>query len=298
MDLQTHGTVKYPTTELLETSANRGWSTISVELRSHQPIIMPASVPTHTEIGLMIIGNKNCLIKRTGAGQTQCAAPTTGAIWISPIGVGDDEATLTASVPQSLHLYLPEFLFSRLRDDFKLPSAPAHSIRYVSGIRDPVIQQIGNSLLCELTNETAAGRMYAETASMMLAARLLQKHCESGTCAPIESSLHPLDDSRLRRVFEYIAAHIKDDISIEKLAKIACYSPFHFARKFTLATGIPPHRYISRMRIENAMEELAAGKLPLAQIALNANFSSQASFTRAFHRTIGMTPKEYQRQRR
>jgi AraC family transcriptional regulator len=52
------------------------------------------------------------------------------------------------------------------------------------------------------------------------------------------------------------------------------------------------------MRLENAMAELAAGKLPLAEIALNAHFSSQASFTRAFHRATGMTPKEYRRRRR
>jgi AraC family transcriptional regulator len=62
--------------------------------------------------------------------------------------------------------------------------------------------------------------------------------------------------------------------------------------------GMPPHRYISRIRLENAMAELAAGKLPLAEIGLNAHFSSQASFTRAFHRATGMTPKEYQRRRR
>jgi AraC family transcriptional regulator len=38
--------------------------------------------------------------------------------------------------------------------------------------------------------------------------------------------------------------------------------------------------------------------LPLAEIALNSRFSCQASFTRAFHRATGMTPKEYQRRRR
>ena len=81
------------------------------------------------------------------------------------------------------------------------------------------------------------------------------------------------------------------------LAGIAGYSLFHFARKFTLAVGVPPHRYISRIRLENAMAELAAGKLPLAEIAFNAHFSSQASFTRAFHRATGMTPREYQRHR-
>ena len=139
--------------------------------------------------------------------------------------------------------------------------------------------------------------MYVEAASLTLAARLLQKHCDSGACASAESSAHSLDHIRLRRVLDYIAANIGDDITLVDLAGIAGYSAFHFARKFTLAMGISPHRYISRIRLENAMAQLAAGKLPLAEIALNAQFSSQASFTRASHRATGMTPKEYQRRR-
>jgi AraC family transcriptional regulator len=205
---------------------------------------------------------------------------------------------VSGDVPQSLHLYLPETLFARLRNDFKLPVAPSHSIRFVSGIRDPVIQEIGQSVLAELTDETAAGRMYVETASLTLAARLLQNYCDSGICAPTESPAHGLDHIRLRRVLDYIAANIADDITLVNLAGIAGYSAFHFARKFTLAMGISPGRYISNIRLENALTELPAGKLPLAEIALNAHFSSQASFTRAFHRATGTTPKEYQRRRR
>jgi AraC family transcriptional regulator len=52
------------------------------------------------------------------------------------------------------------------------------------------------------------------------------------------------------------------------------------------------------MRLENAMAEIAAGRLPLAEVALNARFSSQASFTRAFRRATGMTPAEYRRRLR
>jgi AraC family transcriptional regulator len=70
-----------------------------------------------------------------------------------------------------------------------------------------------------------------------------------------------------------------------------------FARKFAIATGVSPMRYVTRMRLDKAMADLAAGKLPLAQIALSAGFSSQASFTRAFGRATNMTPKEYPRQR-
>src|SRR3977135_89705 len=111
--------------------------------------------------------------------------------------------------------------------------------------------------------------MYVKPSPLTLAARLLQKHCDSGACACTESSAHSLDHIRLRRVLDYIAAHIRHDIPLANLASIAGYSTFHFARKFTLAMGISPHRYISRMRLENAMAQLAAGKLPLAEIAPN-----------------------------
>jgi AraC family transcriptional regulator len=297
MELQTHGVRKYPpTSALLASSAGLGWSTISVELRSHGVSEAPAIVPQHVEICLVVAGNKDGLLRRTGAGFHQEATPKTGAVWLSPAGVGK-EIVITAPIPQTMHLYLPTALFDRLKDDFTLPVAPAHSIRHAFGIGDDVIDQIGRSILSELTVETAASRVYVEAASLTLAARLLQKYCDSGACAPTESSAHSLDHIRLRRVLDYIAANIEDDITLVDLAGIAGYSLFHFARKFTLAMGIAPHRYISRMRLEKAMAELAAGKLPLAEIALNAHFSSQASFTRAFHRATGMTPKEYRRRR-
>jgi AraC family transcriptional regulator len=67
---------------------------------------------------------------------------------------------------------------------------------------------------------------------------------------------------------------------------------------FARVVGVSPHRYVSRLRLEKAMAEITAGGLSLAQIALNARFSSQASFTRAFLRATGVTPGEYRRHRR
>jgi AraC family transcriptional regulator len=236
------------------------------------------------------------LIRRNGAGFYQEATPRTGAISLSPAGVSKDFA-ITAPIPETAHLYLPTTLFDRLKDDFKLPAAPAFSIRYLACIGDDLIDHLGRSILSEVAVERAASRMYVETASLTLAARLLHRYCDSGACAALETSTHCLDNVRLRRVLDFIKANIKSDITLEDLAGIACYSPFHFARKFAVAMGIAPHAYISQIRLEIAMAELAAGKLPLAEIALNTRFSSQASFTRAFRRATGMTPMEYRRRR-
>jgi len=298
MELQAQGVRKYPpTSALLASSAGLGWSTMSVELRSHGAIEAPAIVPQHVEIFLVVAGNKAGLVRRAGAGFCQEATPNTGAIWLSPAGVGK-EIVITAPIPQTMHLYLPVALFDRLKDDFNLPVAPAHSIRHAVGIGDDVIDQVGRSILCELTAETAAGRMYVETASLMLAARLIHKYCDFGSSTVCALDAHPLDHVRLRRVLDYISTNVDDDITLADLARVGGQSPFHFARKFTLAMGVSPKRYVSRMRLDRAMAELAAGRLPLAQIAHNASFSSQASFTRAFRRATGMTPREYRRRRR
>jgi AraC family transcriptional regulator len=297
MDAKIHAVRKYPTTSaLLASSAGLGWSTLSVELRAHGACETPTVIAQHVEICLVIVGNKNGLVRRTEAGLLQEAMPKSGAIWLSPAGVGK-EIAISAPIPETMHLYLPATLFDRLEHDFNLPVAPGRTIRHLAGLRDELIEQMGRSVLAELNNETSVGRMYVETASLTLAARLLLKHSESGVGASLETSSHDLDHNRLRRVLEYIAENIGDDITLVKLAETAGYSPFHFARKFQLAMGITPHRYVSRMRLENAMAELAAGNLSVAEVALNAHFSSQASFTRAFHRATGVTPKEFRRRR-
>jgi AraC family transcriptional regulator len=132
----------------------------------------------------------------------------------------------------------------------------------------------------------------------MLAAHIIRRYCDSGSCSRTATASTQLDQVRIRQVLDFISAHRGDEITLADLAQVAGLSTFHFTRMFTRAVGLPPYRYLSRLRLDNAMTEITAGKLSLAQIALNAGFSSQASFTRAFLRATGVTPGEYRRHRR
>jgi AraC-like DNA-binding protein len=149
--------------------------------------------------------------------------------------------------------------------------------------------------LVEAACRARDGDREATRAHIEHAIALLRGKPSLGQKAILESSAHRLDNRRLRRVLDYIDANIRNDICLEDLAGIAHYSLFHFARKFTVAMGISPQRHISEVRMKVAMAELVAGTLPLAVIAFNAHFSSQASFTRAFRRATGVTPLEYRR---
>jgi AraC family transcriptional regulator len=179
-------------------------------------------------------------------------------------------------------------------DDYNLPAVPGRSIRYSCGVQDGLINQIGLSVLSEMTCAIAAGRMLVETSSLLLAARLAHSHSETELIRSPIGSGHRLDGGRLRRVLAYIEEHLAEDITVTDLANVACLSIFHFTRAFAAATGVPPHRYVSQRRLESAKAMIATGS-PLSEIAFNCQFSSQSSFTRAFRRATGMTPAEYRR---
>ncbi|MCC8935688.1 helix-turn-helix transcriptional regulator [Bradyrhizobium sp. Arg68] len=103
----------------------------------------------------------------------------------------------------------------------------------------------------------------------------------------------PLDDRRLRRVMQFIAANLQNRIRLKDLAAVANLSPFHFARSFRKATGETPYRFVRECRLERSKQLLAQNDAALAEISLRCHFSSQSSFTRAFKRAFGQSPGRY-----
>ena len=287
---------KYPNSTLLKSSKDLGWSTLLAELHSHSRYEGPgAAAPTDAMVGVVVRGSDEGLLTYKFAGSWQSTRPTTGSIHLRPIGVNSDEARIGSVNMQALHLYVPTGVFTGLMDDYNLPAVPGRSIRYSCGVQDELINQIGLSVLSEMMCPTAAGRMLVETSSLMLAARLAHAHAETELIRLPILTPHRLDDVRLRRVLAYVEEHLAEDITVADLANVACLSIFHFTRAFAAATGVPPHRYVSRRRLETARAMIATGRASLSEIALECRFSSQSSFTRAFRRATGVTPAEYRR---
>jgi len=101
-------------------------------------------------------------------------------------------------------------------------------------------------------------------------------------------------EKRLNRVLEFIEAHLQDEIRLEKLAEVACFSPFHFHRIFTALVGEPPAEFVRRLRLERAANLLLNNPLPpVTEIALSCGFSSSALFARLFRERFGQSPTEW-----
>ena len=95
------------------------------------------------------------------------------------------------------------------------------------------------------------------------------------------------------KVLVYIEDHIDEDISIDDLNKISCYSPFHFHRIFHLVVGETLYHYIRRLRLEKAAMKLRYTDQSITRIALDAQYDTPSAFTRAFKHSIGQSPRNY-----
>jgi transcriptional regulator of acetoin/glycerol metabolism len=107
-----------------------------------------------------------------------------------------------------------------------------------------------------------------------------------------------LSPGALRRVREYVAAHMHENLDVATLASHAGVSRYHFFRAFKASVGMPPHRYVLEQRVRKAAELLERSEQPLTSIALNLGFADQSHFSRSFHALVGLTPGQFRRAHR
>lgn len=99
---------------------------------------------------------------------------------------------------------------------------------------------------------------------------------------------------RIKSVIDFISQHLDEDLTLEQLSNIACFSKYHFHRLFTAYTGLSLQQYIRWLRINRAAQQLLVDKhRPVLDIAFESGFESQAAFSRVFKQIIGISPKQF-----
>jgi AraC family transcriptional regulator len=293
-DSRDKGSEKYGSVGLLLSSADRAWSGLSAELRSHRKGVIAWKGPrSDTEICVDVCGNGS-LVRRRAAGIDDQQVASKGTIWLSPPGFQEGSLDIAEDLPGILHIYLPSSQFSRSIPGAD-PGRPAIGVpSYQSAFEDPLLAEIAYAVASELQAETSAGNLLVEALASSLAARLVQKHLGTSLALSFPRlTTGRLDQRRLTRVLEYIEANLERDLTIDGMASIACLSRYHFARAFKQAVGRSPHHYVSVKRLERAKALLIESDRSLVDIALALGFSCQANFTRAFRQVTGQTPGQY-----
>lgn len=132
---------------------------------------------------------------------------------------------------------------------------------------------------------------YFEALCAVLAHELMSVG-EAAAEEPAKGGLAPWQQ---RVVISYMEEHLGEPLPLATLAGLVRLSPHYFCRAFKRSLGVPPHRYHTQLRIEQAKALLARPSSSVTEIGLSMGFQETSSFTAAFHKTTGLTPTAYRR---
>ena len=158
--------------------------------------------------------------------------------------------------------------------------------------RDPQCEHLTRALKAEADSNYVSGPLYGDSLALALGSHLVAKHSLLQASAPIafKGGIAPLT---LRRVLEYIQDNVDKELRLASLALVTGLSPFRFAHNFKRATGVAPHQYVTRVRLERGKHLLRKTDMSILEIAQTVGFQHSNRFTTLFSRATGMTPSAY-----
>ena len=98
----------------------------------------------------------------------------------------------------------------------------------------------------------------------------------------------------IRKVREFLVEHSTKNVRLGDLAQMTSLSSFHLTRIFTAEVGLPPHAFLTQVRVSRAKAQLQRG-VPASEVALNVGFADQSHLARHFKKLCVVTPGQYQR---
>jgi AraC-like DNA-binding protein len=163
-------------------------------------------------------------------------------------------------------------------------------------VPDLVLCGLASALINARHLGASVAGLYADSVGLAIVARLMS--AATGSAGGDRPRVAPLPKWRLKRALAYIEENLSETVSLAEMAAAAGLTRMHFAAQFRAATGLPPHEFLLRRRIEAAQEMLVRSRTPVVEVALQVGFQTQAHFTTVFKRFSGFPPHAWRQMQR
>jgi AraC-like DNA-binding protein len=210
---------------------------------------------------------------------------TSGAFHLT--AAGDPVRCLFRGPYDVLHLYLPTSLVKAVAE-----GAPGTAVVTLSSgdrlCRDAIVESLGRSLVQADAAGDELGSLFADSVGVALTARLLAL---SRAATPTQRrTTAGLVRWRLKRAIDYIESRLEEPPRLAEVASATGLTRMHFAAQFRATTGLRPHEYMLRRRIDRAKDMLAETSMSVLEVALSVGFQSPSHFSTVFKRFTGEAP--------
>jgi len=279
----------------LLTSFQSSWSNIHLAYHRQPSIDLPdVSSPQHLVVIPMGCQTVDSEITTEGRFQRvsfQENDYTSGCIEIFPADLPYEIHIASTKAIEMVHLYVePTFLAQIARE-----SVNPDRIELLLTLKeaDLLIQQIGLALKASLEEDGGGDRFYAEAMATALSAHLLRYY--STRKHQFQEYEDGLSKQKLKQAIEYIQEHLGENLSLNDIANELGMSQYYFCRLFKQSTGMSPHQYLIRQRVERAKRLLQQPERSIASIAAECGFANQSHFARYFRQHTGMNPNQFRK---
>jgi len=187
------------------------------------------------------------------------------------------------------HLYISPALMARAA--LRFDRVNELSLVDTVGCRDPLLEALYAAMREEVYSQRAASPIYLDTLLESFLIKLLLDH--STACLRDTKSRETLPSFRIRRILDFIEAHLDHAFTLDDLVAVAGGSPFHFSRAFKNSVGDSPYKYLLRRRMAHAQRLLMSTDWPLPKIAQSCGFPGAVNFSRSFSRLLQVTPTQF-----
>lgn len=193
-----------------------------------------------------------------------------------------------------LDLYLPvSLLASVVGTEFDYGDGGRLELLPLKLEADPVITRLGDEMAAEIERPGVATQAALDAAALTLCVNLVRRWSNlSGVVRPSRAGL---TTAQVRKATSYLKDTMHRDVSLQTLAEQVGLSPFHFARAFKAAVGVPPHQYQIRLRMMRARELLENTMYSVGEVATQVGYDDASYFSRVFRREHGVSPGQFRR---
>lgn len=193
----------------------------------------------------------------------------------------------------SLVFYLPHTALDTMSLEAGVQRIGDLRHRLGTSMDDPVARHLLSSLLPAFAKPQEAHPLFLDHVALAMTAHMTCVYGGMNQAAGMPRS--GLAAWQERRAKELMSASLHEEIPLSRVAMECGLSVRHFSRGFRLSTGMPPHRWLLKHRLERARDLLRSRALSLSDVAALCGFADQSHFTRAFTATMGVSPGAWRR---
>lgn len=276
---------------LIVSSEGLGWKGFCVSRQKEEPHKRTHAPSPHLLIGLTV-GGSGLAIKKLNGISIHKTVSANKFIIIPP------HSNFDVSVDNSIEIiYL--YIHQRIVDEITKvlygngvdPVEIAPHISFFDPLLERLIVEVCHS--ARIKRSSSAG--YADHLIRAIVAHIVENHSAVSTSAQAQKAIKGLPPRKLNLVIEFIDRNLSKPLSLEDIASISDLSPSHFTRLFRSSTGLTPHQYLLRRRIDTAQRLLIESEMSISEVAFECGFADQVHFTQAFRRFAGKAPGAFRK---